>query len=72
MGEPVSARSGNRADQLVGAPVSLLLHVLPGPASAGLIVGRIETVATGETTPLRAQDDLAEVILRLTLDRAPS
>lgn len=46
-------------------PVSLLLRLLPGPAADGTVVGQVETVATGEITVVRADDDLAAIVCAL-------
>lgn len=54
-----------------GPPVTLLCHVLPGPAADGRFVGHVEVVATGERIAVAGLDDLVRLLERLgELERA--
>jgi hypothetical protein len=46
-----------------GPPMTLLCHLLPGPAAAGRFVGHVELIHTGERI---AVADVAGLLLLLT------
>ena len=45
--------------------VSLLLRVLPEPATRGELIGRVEVVETGETVMVHSPEDLIRLLQRL-------
>ena len=45
--------------------VSLVLRLLPGPATAGELVGQVEVVDTGERLVIRSVDDLVAIATHL-------
>jgi len=47
------------------SPVSVVLRLLPGPASDGRVVGEAEVVSTGERVAIRAVEDLVRLACRL-------
>ena len=51
-------------------PISLVLRLLPEPAAAGLLVGRVEVVDTGEIVTVRNAAELSALARRLSGEAA--
>lgn len=46
-------------------PLRLVLRLLHEPAAAGLVVGHVEIVHTGEVVTVRSANDLVDLVRRL-------
>jgi hypothetical protein len=53
-------------------PFTLLLRLLPQHGATGRLVGHAEVVATSEVVAIGTEDDLIELVRRLSDDADPS
>jgi hypothetical protein len=60
--------SGRIERRAAPRPLTVVLRLLPEPGAAGALVGHAEVVATGETVLITGQDDLVDLVRRLSLN----